>query len=461
MVDTIEETKAASTAGFFWARRALLIACLLAVVGSIHPLIISSGPINILSSWEWITISITGVVSAVTGLSILFRKDHDLRMAGLIIALWLAFHLSSNIVNALLLSSNRESALIYVAWLPVIYAFTAAILDIRWALRSAVACIVVLVAATVGHFVLNGAPEVDDWFANVLIQGIIVQPIVIALIIGLARLREAYTAVKVKLAESRRHEQALKKAVAIAQESRLRAEQANKVKARFLASMSHEFRTPLNAVIGFSQLLRDDVLSLPIDERYQEYAADINSTGHHLLNLVTGILDISRVESDIRTLTLSMVDLGPALEKTLRMIDPLAQSKSVSIHFSQPEKPIALSVDLQAFHQIITNLVDNAIKFSPKGGSVNVSLKKAIGGAEIHVTDEGTGVAPDRYETMFQPLTTSTSPYENTGEGAGIGLYITRGLLQRHGGSIELRSQTGHPGAHFVAFLPDTPPLDF
>ncbi|MBV1886899.1 MAG: HAMP domain-containing histidine kinase [Parvibaculaceae bacterium] len=456
MMEPIDETKIASRAGFQWARRALLIACLLAVIGSIHPLVISSGPINILSLWEWITISLTGLVAAVTGISILLNRNHNLRNATVFISLWLAFHLSSNIVNALLLSPNRESALIYIAWLPVIYAFIAAILDVTWALRLATGCILTLVVATLAHFSIYGAPAIDDWFANVLIQGIVIQPIVIALIFSLARLREAYTSVRVKLVESRRHEKTLRDAIAMAQESTLRAERANQVKARFLASMSHELRTPLNAVIGFSQLIRDDILSLPIDKRYREYAADIQNTGQHLLNLVNGVLDVSRIESDIRVLSFSSTNLNLAIEKTLRMIEPLAQSKMVSVYFSPPKEPIIISADLQAIHQIVTNLVDNAIKFSPKGGSVNVSLKSVAGGAEIHVIDDGPGIAADRYETMFEPLSTSASPYENTGEGAGIGLYVTRNLVQRHGGKIELPSRMATSGAYFVVFLPET-----
>lgn len=449
-------TKAASKPGFQWVRRALLIACLLAAVGSAHPLIISSGSINILSNWEWITISLTGIITAATGFMILLRKDFDLQNVAVFISLWLAFHLSSNIVNALLVSSNRESALIYVAWLPVIYAFTTAILGIRWALRLAAACILILVVAAIGYFSISGAPAVDDWFANVLIQAIIIQPIAMATLFSLARLREAYSSIKVKLEESHRHARALNDAVVMAEESRLRAEQANQVKARFLASMSHELRTPLNAVIGFSQLIRDDILSLPIDKRYRGYASDIQNTGQHLLNLVNSVLDISRLESDIRVLTFSTTDLCWAIEKTLRMIEPLAQFKSVSVNFSPPKDPIIISADLQAIHQVVTNLVDNAIKFSPTGGRVEVVLKRVAGGTEIHVTDDGPGIAVDRYEAMFEPLSTSTSPYENTGEGAGLGLYITRNLVQRHGGEIELRPRIVSEGAYFVVFLPDT-----
>jgi cell cycle sensor histidine kinase DivJ len=225
------------------------------------------------------------------------------------------------------------------------------------------------------------------------------------------------------------------------QEARDRAEQQNAGKSRFLANMSHELRTPLNAIMGFSDIMRQRLFG-PMSERYAEYADLIHESGAHLLELINDILDMSKIEAERFELTREDFDARDALAAVLRLMRGQAERAEISLRGELPDEPLRAEADRRAIKQIAFNLVSNALKFTPKGGTVTVSARADGQVLEIVVADTGVGLSSEDQSRIGRP-------YEQAGDaeqrqaGSGLGLSLVRAFARLHGGEMTLASRLG------------------
>jgi signal transduction histidine kinase/CheY-like chemotaxis protein len=227
---------------------------------------------------------------------------------------------------------------------------------------------------------------------------------------------------------------------------------ASQHKSEFLASMSHELRTPLNAVIGFSDVLLERMFG-ELNERQDEYLRDIRSSGHHLLELINEILDLSKVEAGRMELDLGPVSLAEAIEHGLAMVRERAASHGISL-----ERDIAADVgivwaDGLKLRQVLLNLLTNAVKFTPDGGSVAIAARIAGDEVEVSVTDTGIGIAEAERERIFEAFQRGGRPARTGAEGTGLGLTLTRRIVELHGGRISMTSRPGE-GSTFTFAIP-------
>lgn len=231
------------------------------------------------------------------------------------------------------------------------------------------------------------------------------------------------------------------------------AEIASRVKSEFLATMSHELRTPLNAVLGFSEMIREGAVG-PIDAKYQGYAADIHSSGEHLLALISDILDISKIESGRLELREEQTPIGELIRRCLRLISPRAEESGLAIvEFLPSDLPDAI-VDEVRLKQALLNLLSNAVKFTPKGGHIEVSARETDdGGIEIAVADDGIGMRPEEVPVALEPFRQLDSRLNRHFEGTGLGLPLAKRLIEAHGGSLAIETALEH-GTRVTLRLP-------
>ena len=220
------------------------------------------------------------------------------------------------------------------------------------------------------------------------------------------------------------------------------AEVASRAKSEFLAMVSHELRTPLNAVIGFSEILTNEMFGPVGDERYTGYAADIRSSGLHLLSLINDILDLSKVEANSFELVEEALDVRALVDETMHLVEAKAKAGGIRlISGLQPNLP-ALFADKRAFKQVILNLLSNAVKFTPPSGHVSVSANENDSGEfAIVIVDTGIGIAEEDQERILKPFTQADSSLARKYEGTGLGLPLTKSLIELHGGRLILESQ--------------------
>ncbi len=234
--------------------------------------------------------------------------------------------------------------------------------------------------------------------------------------------------------------------------ARAESERANVAKSRFLATMSHELRTPLNAIIGFSDMLTNDALALA-PERKLEYAKLINDSGRHLLSVVNGILDMSKMETGNFEITPEPFAPAPAIANCCDLLALKAQEAGVALVTRIAAGLPELMADRRAFNQILINLVSNAIKFTPRGGHVTVST--ACDGARlaIAVEDTGVGIGADDLPRLGEAFFQARASYDRRHDGAGLGLSIVKGLVRLHDGDTDISSQLGE-GTRVTVRLP-------
>lgn len=225
--------------------------------------------------------------------------------------------------------------------------------------------------------------------------------------------------------------------------ARAEADRANAAKSTFLASMSHELRTPLNAVIGYSEVMESEVFGPLGTPRYKEYAHDIHTSGHHLLTLINDILDLSKAEAGHLEIRPDWVELGDLVDGSLRMVQGRAEAKGITLDGATSHALVF--ADGGRLKQVILNLLTNAIKFTPHGGSVALLVEHAADGAlTLSVRDSGVGIAAEDLERVFQPFEQASNHTDATAaESTGLGLSISRHLVELHGGSLNLSSVTG------------------
>jgi cell cycle sensor histidine kinase DivJ len=230
------------------------------------------------------------------------------------------------------------------------------------------------------------------------------------------------------------------------------AEHANAGKSRFLATMSHELRTPLNAIIGFSDMLTNG--SLTIDaERRREYAHLINESGHHLLAVVNGILDMSKIETGNFEITPEPFAPRQVIDDCCHLLAFKAREQGIALAVRLPDSLPEIVADKRALHQIMLNLMSNAIKFSDRGGQITVSAAVDDTNLAIIVEDTGVGIGAEDMPRIGDPFFQARSSYDRRHAGTGLGLSIVKGLLALHGGHIDIASRLGE-GTKITIRLP-------
>ncbi|MGZ4415905.1 MAG: ATP-binding protein [Gaiellaceae bacterium] len=228
-------------------------------------------------------------------------------------------------------------------------------------------------------------------------------------------------------------------------------ETTSRHKSEFLANMSHELRTPLNAVIGFSQVLRERLFG-EINDKQEEYLDDIISSGHHLLSLINDVLDLSKVEAGQVELELTTFSLREALERGVVMVREVATKNDVQLSLALAPDVDLVRADELRLRQIVFNLLSNAVKFTPVGGSIAVESACVDGEVLVSVADTGPGVALEDQERIFEEFQQTELGVKQR-EGTGLGLALSRRLVELHGGRIWVESEPGH-GSRFVFTLP-------
>jgi cell cycle sensor histidine kinase DivJ len=245
-----------------------------------------------------------------------------------------------------------------------------------------------------------------------------------------------------------------RKADALAVENaRSEAERANDAKSKFLATVSHELRTPLNAIIGFSEMLaREDEMKLDVVRR-QDYARLIRDSGEHLLAVVNGILDMSRIEAGHFEIVTEPFAVKPLIESCRKMMSLRAEQAGIQL-FSDvaPDLP-EINADPRALRQVVINLVSNAIKFTERGGKVDIAVRAVGAEVELTVSDTGVGIPEADLEKLGDPFFQGRSTYDRTYEGTGLGLSVVMGLVKLHGGSVEIESRL-RKGTKVIVRLP-------
>ncbi len=233
------------------------------------------------------------------------------------------------------------------------------------------------------------------------------------------------------------------------------ATRASQAKSEFLALMSHELRTPLNAILGFSDIIRSQLIGLVGDSRYVEYAGDIHDAGRHLLSLINDILDLAKAEAGRLELHPERIDLREVVHATVRLLRERARDGGLSLETELPDQALFIEGDELKLKQVLLNLVGNAIKFTPSGGSVRVSAAALPGGAiEVAVSDTGIGIAPDHIAVALSPFGQVDSPWSRRHQGTGLGLPLAKSLVELHGGRLEIASAVDQGTTVAVRFPP-------
>ncbi|HXP30076.1 MAG TPA: HAMP domain-containing sensor histidine kinase [Stellaceae bacterium] len=229
-----------------------------------------------------------------------------------------------------------------------------------------------------------------------------------------------------------------------ATDAMIEAQAANRAKSEFLANMSHELRTPLNAIIGFAQVMAAQMLGPIGMPRYQEYASDIGSSAGHLLGLINDILDLARIEAGKLELYEDLLDLNQVIGACLTLVKERAGSGKLTIGVAGADQPLLIWGDERKMKQITINLLSNAVKFTPAGGSVTVGWSLLSDGkCNLVVADTGIGIAPENLSKVLEPFAQADSALNRRYEGTGLGLPLTRRLVELHGGSMTLASELG------------------
>ena len=249
---------------------------------------------------------------------------------------------------------------------------------------------------------------------------------------------------------------ALRRKIAQATEANDRLDLA---KGRFLATVSHELRTPLNSIIGFSDMLMHEMFGSFRDPRQKEYVDIIRQSGHHLLAVVNSILDVSKIEAGTYSTSFEPFPLREVVNSCTSMLSVQADAKTIKLTTAIASEVGELRADRRAVQQILINLVSNALKFTPEGGSVTVGARRLGGRIHLWVSDTGIGIAEDDLDRLGEPFTQIQNAYNRQFEGTGLGLSLVKGLVKLHDGTMSIESALGE-GTTVTVTLPIDGPKD-
>ncbi len=236
-------------------------------------------------------------------------------------------------------------------------------------------------------------------------------------------------------------------------EARDLAEEASKAKSRFLANMSHELRTPLNAIIGFSEVMTHEMFGPVGSPRYLEYAGLIHESGGHLLDLINGILDMSKIEAGKFELSEESFDFEDVASQAVHIVSVQADRKGVALKMAVARDCRRVFADQRAVKQILVNLLTNGVKFTPRGGQVSLAARRDELGVEIAVRDTGVGISETDLKRLGQPFEQAEGAHVRTQEGTGLGLALVKAFAAMHGGEAQIDSVLGE-GTTVIVRLP-------
>lgn len=219
------------------------------------------------------------------------------------------------------------------------------------------------------------------------------------------------------------------------------AELTSRAKSAFLANISHELRTPLNGIMGFAEIIRDQILGPVGTARYVNYAADIHAGATHLLDLISDILDLSKIEAGKFALHRTPLQLNALFDAVFNILGESARAAGLTLARDIPDPPPSLVADERATRQMLLNLISNAIKFTPPGGQVRVTARtRNDGGTDLAVADTGIGIPERDHQRVFVPFEQSDANLTRANAGTGLGLPLVKSLIQQHGGHLTLAS---------------------
>jgi signal transduction histidine kinase len=232
------------------------------------------------------------------------------------------------------------------------------------------------------------------------------------------------------------------------------AEEANEAKSRFLAHMSHEFRTPLNAIMGFSEIIKNKVLGEGVSTVYVSYADHIHKSGEHLLNIVNDILDMAKIESGIQPLHAEKLNVLNVTEAAVAFVDRLASERGLRIAVNVPVNLPFVIADERYLRQVLINLLTNAVKFSAPGLEIMIEARRHAKGLDISVRDHGPGIEDSIMRRIGEPFLQSNPSVTRVGQGAGLGLSICKQYMDMLGGELLIDSQCNRGTTAAVRFPP-------
>ncbi|MGQ9364768.1 sensor histidine kinase [Azospirillum sp. ST 5-10] len=239
------------------------------------------------------------------------------------------------------------------------------------------------------------------------------------------------------------------------EEARAAAEAANRAKTAFLANMSHEIRTPLNAIMGFAEILQQEMAGPLGNDLYREYAGDIVESGRHLMELINDLLDLSKAEADKLDLQEGPVDAARVAHGCVRLVNERAARARVHLEVTVPRDLAPLHADERKLRQMLLNLLSNAVKFTPVGGTVMLAGGLGgDGGVRLSVRDTGVGMTADELAKAMEPWGQVNSALNRRHVGTGLGLPLTRRLIELHGGALETDSVPGRGTTMTLVFPP-------
>lgn len=249
-------------------------------------------------------------------------------------------------------------------------------------------------------------------------------------------------------------EEVLEQLERLVQERTTQLMYANRIKDEFLTNMSHELRTPLNGILGLSESLLDEVYG-GLVQRQSKAIKMIQSNGEHLLELINDILDISKIEAGKLDFSLEPVNVNHICHSSLAFVKQLANKKSITIEYSPPQAAHMIMVDSRRFKQILINLLNNAVKFTPEKGKITLEVQANAQESEMRfsVTDTGIGITAEDIKKLFIPFTQLDTRLSRINEGSGLGLALVKKMVEMHGGSVEVQSKPG-TGSRFSFVLP-------
>jgi len=255
------------------------------------------------------------------------------------------------------------------------------------------------------------------------------------------------------ITERRETENGLKKAHEELTELAAELKRTAKVKSEFLANMSHELRTPLNSINGFSEVLYDETFG-PLNEKQKQYVNNILTSGNHLLLLINQILDMAKVEAGKMNLALSNLPIKNHLKEISLLVADMVSKKKIQMLLEIAEDLPNIEADELKVKEIIYNLLSNAVKFTPEGGKIGMRAKKSDLEIEIVVWDTGIGIAPENMGKIFEGFFRVDTPYSRLTEGTGLGLPLSKKLVELHGGHLFVESAGLNKGTSVRFTLP-------